>query len=105
MPTSLIEADSVLAIEIGTISTRVILFDVVEGHYRFLGQGVVPTTIGAPLNDVSLGVKEALDQLREITGRVFFNADGQLVVPSQPNGSGVDACVATVSVGPPLNVV
>jgi uncharacterized protein (TIGR01319 family) len=105
MATSLIDADSVLAIEIGTISTRVILFDVVEGHYRFLGQGVVPTTIGAPLNDVSLGVKEALDQLHEITGRVFFNADGQLVVPSQPNGSGVDACVATVSVGPPLNVV
>lgn len=105
MPNSLVDADSVLAIEIGTITTRVILFDVVEGRYRFLGQGVVPTTIGAPFNDVSVGVKEALDQLRDITGRIFFNADGQLVVPSQPNGSGVDACVATVSVGPPLRVV
>ena len=105
MPTSLIDADSVLAIEIGTVSTRVILFDVVEGRYRFLGQGVVPTTIGAPFNDVSVGVKQALDHLHEITGRVFFNIEGQLVVPSQPNGSGVDACVATVSVGPPLKVI
>jgi len=105
MPTSLIDADSVLAIEIGTVSTRVILFDVVEGRYRFLGQGVVPTTLGAPINDVSVGVKEALDQLHAITGRVMFNADGQFVVPSQPNGTGVDACVATVSVGPPLKVV
>jgi hypothetical protein len=105
MPTSLIDADSVLAIEIGTVSTRVILFDVVEGHYRFLGQGSVPTTAGAPFNDVSVGVKEALDQLHDITGRVIFNAEGQLVIPSQPNGSGVDACVATVSVGPPLKVV
>ncbi len=105
MPTSLIDADSVLAIEIGTVSTRVILFDVVEGRYRFLGQGSVPTTVGAPFNDVSVGVKEALDQLHDITGRVFFNAGGQLQVPSQPNGSGVDACVATVSVGPPINVV
>ena len=105
MPTSLIDADSVLAIEIGTISTRVILFDVVEGRYRFLGQGSVPTTAYAPFNDVSVGVKEALDQLHDITGRVLFNSDGQLIVPSQPNGTGIDACVATVSVGPPLKVV
>ena len=105
MSTSLIDADSVLAIEIGTVSTRVILFDVVEGHYRFIGQGSVPTTMGAPSNDVSVGVKAALDQLHDITGRVLFNAGGQLIVPSQPNGSGVDACVATVSVGPPLRVV
>ncbi len=105
MPTSLIDADSVLAIEIGTVSTRVILFDVVEGRYRFLGQGSVPTTLGAPFNDVSVGVKEALDQLHDITGRVLFDAGGQIVIPSQPNGSGVDACVATVSVGPPLKVV
>ena len=105
MPNSLIEADSVLAIEIGTVSTRVILFDVVEGRYRFLGQGSVPTTMGAPTNDVSAGVKAALDKLHDITGRVLFNAEGQLIVPSQPNGSGVDACVATVSVGPPLKVV
>ena len=53
MPTSLIDADSVLAIEIGTVSTRVILFDIVEGRYRFLGQGIVPTTAGAPFNDVT----------------------------------------------------
>ncbi len=105
MATSLIDADSVLAIEIGTVSTRVILFDVVEGRYRFLGQGSVPTTMGSPINDVSVGVKAALDQLHDITGRVLFNADGQLIVPSQPNGSGIDACVATVSVGPPLKVV
>ena len=105
MPTSLIDADSVLAIEIGTVSTRVILFDVVDGRYRFLGQGSVPTTASAPINDVSVGVKEALDQLHEITGRVFFGKDGQLEIPSQPDGTGVDACVATVSVGPPLKVV
>jgi hypothetical protein len=105
MPTSLIDADSVLAIEIGTVSTRVILFDVVEGRYRFLGQGSVPTTMGAPSNDVSVGVKAALDQLHDITGRTLFNSEGQIVIPSQPNGVGVDACVATVSVGPPLNVV
>src|SRR4030065_799183 len=99
MPTSLIDADSVLAIEIGTISTRVILFDVVEGRYRFLGQGSVPTTAYAPFNDVSVGVKEALDRLHDITGRVLFGSDGQLIVPSQPNGTGGGGGGATGSVG------
>jgi MutL protein len=105
MPTSLIDADSVLSIEIGTVSTRVTLFDVVEGQYRFLGRGSVPTTANAPFNDVSVGVKAALDQLHDITGRVLFNANGELVIPSEPNGTGIDACVATVSVGPPLKVI
>jgi hypothetical protein len=36
---------------------------------------------------------------------VLFDSNGQIVIPSQPNGTGVDACVATVSVGPPLKVV
>ncbi|HEX9089869.1 MAG TPA: glutamate mutase L [Anaerolineales bacterium] len=105
MESSLIDAGSVLAIEIGTVSTRVILFDVVEGHYRFLAQGTVPTTASAPITDVSVGVKEALDQLHDITGRIFFSTDGHMIVPSQPNGMGVDACVATVSIGAPLKVV
>lgn len=105
MPTSLVDADSVLAIEIGTVSTRVILFDVVEGRYRFIGQGIVPTTLGAPFNDVGVGVKLALDDLHDITGRTFFDDTGRLVMPTQPNGLGVGACVATVSVGPPLRVV
>src|SRR5512137_3040580 len=105
MQTSLIDAGSVLAIDIGTVSTRAILFDVVEGRYRFLGQGIVPTTAAAPAYDVSRGVKDAMDQLHDVTGRELFNAAGQLVIPSQPNGLGVDACVATVSVGAPLNIV
>jgi hypothetical protein len=61
--------------------------------------------MGAPSNDVSVGVKAALDQLHDITGRMLFNSDGQLVIPSQSSGIGVDACVATLSVGPPLKVV
>lgn len=105
MATSLVDADSLLAIDIGTVSTRAILFDVVEGRYRFLAAGVAPTTAGAPYNDVTEGVGAALDQLQEITGRVLTGGDGQLIIPSQPDGSGVDACVATLSAGPPLKVV
>ena len=105
MGTSLVDAGSLLALDIGTVFTRAILFDVVEGRYRFLASGAAPTTAGAPLNDISEGVRAALDQLQEITGRTLIGPDEQLILPSQPDGSGVDACVATLSAGPPLKVV
>jgi hypothetical protein len=104
MTTSLIDAESLLAFDIGSITTRAILFDVVEGRYRYLGTGTAPTTAGDPYHDISEGVRMALDQLQEITGRTLFGADG-LIVPSQADGSGIDKCVATLSVGPPLKIV
>ena len=105
MPTSLVDADLILALDIGTVSTRAILFDVVEGRYRFLGAGTVPTTASAPVGDIGEGVRLALDNLQDITGRMLIGPDGQLAIPALPDGRGVDACVATVSAGPPLKVV
>lgn len=105
MGTSLVDAGSLLALDIGTASTRAILFDVVEGRYRFIASGSAPTTAGAPFSDISEGVRSALEQLQEISGRVLVGVDEQLIVPSQPDGTGVDACVATLSAGAPLKVV
>ena len=105
MSTSLVDADLILALDIGTITTRAILFDVVEGRYRFLGAGTTPTTANAPVGDISEGVRLALDQLEDITGRRLIGPDGQLAIPALADGSGVDACVATLSVGPPIRVV
>jgi hypothetical protein len=105
MSTSLVNADTLLAIDIGTVTTRAILFDVVEGRYRFIGAGVAPSTAGAPLSNVTAGVQAALDDLQGITGRTLLNLDRGLIIPSQSDGSGVDLCVTTVSAGPPLKVV
>jgi hypothetical protein len=104
MTTSLIDAESLLAIDIGSINTRAILFDVVEGRYRYLGTGTAPSTAGSPYHDISEGVRMALDQLQEVTGRTLLEGEG-LVIPSKEDGSGVDACVATLSAGPPLKVM
>jgi hypothetical protein len=105
MPTSLIDADSMLAIDVGSVTTRAMLFDVVEGRYRFIAAGAAATTAGAPFCDVGEGVRSAIDQLQNITGRIFLDKDEHLIIPSQPNGMGVDTCAATVSVGKPLKVV
>ncbi|MEW5872398.1 MAG: glutamate mutase L [Chloroflexota bacterium] len=105
MPTSLVAADSLLAVEVGAVSTRAALFDVVEGRYRFLASSAVPTTAGAPFLNVSEGVHTALDRLQRITGRVLLGPDEDPIMPSGVDGSGIDTFAAMVSAGPPLKVV
>lgn len=105
MTTSTIDAESLLALEIGSVTTRAVLFDVVEGRYRYLGAGTAPTTAGAPYHNIFDGVRGALNELQLVTGRSFISAEGQLLTPTRPDGSGVDACVASLSVGPPLKVL
>lgn len=105
MSTSLIDADSVLAIDIGSITTRAALFDVVDGRYRFLASGSAPSTVNAPFNDISEGIRTTLDRLQTVTGRVLIGPNERLIVPSTADGSGVDIVAATLSAGPPLKVV
>jgi hypothetical protein len=105
MSTSLVDADSVLAIDIGSITTRVSLFDVVDGRYRFLASGSAQTTANAPYNDISEGLRLALERLQTVTGRELMGRDSRLIVPSTPDGKGIDTVAATLSAGPPLKVV
>ena len=101
MPASLVQNESILAIDVGATMTRAVLFDVVEGQYRFVASGQAPSTAEAPFKDIGLGVREALINLQNITGAALISTqDNSLIAPSQPDGSGVDAVVATVSAGP-----
>jgi hypothetical protein len=105
MTVSLIEGDSLLAVDIGAATTRAVLFDVVEGQYRFVATGHAPSTAEAPLKDVSEGARNAILYLQNVTGRIFLDAERGLISPTQPDGSGVDAFVATLSAGPTLKAV
>lgn len=104
MPVSLIDADSLLAVDVGTVTTQATLFDVVEGHYRFIAAGQAPTTAAAPFRDVSEGVHQAIENLQAVTGRTFFSSDSQLIMPMQ-EGVGVGSFAATISAGPALKTV
>ncbi len=106
MPASLVQNESILAIDVGATMTRAVLFDVVEGQYRFVASGQAPSTAEAPFKDIGLGVREAITNLQNITGAALLGAqDNNLIAPSQPDGSGVDAVVATVSAGPAVKTV
>ena len=105
MPSSLIQNESVLAIEVGAAVTRVVLFDVVEGQYRFVASGQAPTTAEAPFKDIGIGVREAIISLQAVTNIKILAPDNNLISPAQPDGSGVDAVVATISAGPAVKTV
>lgn len=102
MPTSLVETNSLLAVDVGASVTRAVLFDVVEGKYRFIAVGQAPSTAEAPFKDIGLGVRAAIEHLQTVTGRSFLGAERNLVMPMQADGSGVDLFAATLSAGPTL---
>jgi hypothetical protein len=105
MPSSLVEGDSLLAVDIGAANTRAVFFDVVEGQYRFVASGHAPSTAEAPFKDVSEGARNAIASLQTIIGRTLLDGNSNLVTPSQANGSGVDALVVTLSAGPTVKAV
>ncbi len=105
METSDRPGDSLLAIDVGEINTRAVLFDVVEGRYRFLAIASARTTAKAPHNHIGEGVRLAITRLEEITGREFIGEDDRLIIPSGLDGSGIDLFVGTISAGPPLRII
>lgn len=106
MPASLVQTESILALDVGAAVTRAVFFDVVEGQYRFVASGQSPSTAEAPFKDVGIGVRAAITNLQNILGTTLLGGqDNNLIAPSQPDGSGVDAVVATLSAGPAVRTV
>lgn len=105
MPTSIVTGNSMLAIDVGAANTRAVLFDVIEGEYRFVASGSAPSTAESPFRDVSEGARNAIQALQGILKRNLLDVSRGLILPGQPDGSGVDALVVTVSAGPAVRTL
>ena len=98
--------DTLLALDFGTATTRAMLFDVVEGSYRFVACGEAPTTVEHPYYEASEGMRHALVELQNITGRTLLDGNTHLLVmPATPDGVGVDAVAVTSSAGPAVKTL
>jgi uncharacterized protein (TIGR01319 family) len=95
----------ILAVDIGTVNTRAVLLDVVEGMYRFVARGESPSTVDEPWNDALEGVYKVIEQIAAATGRQFIDGNGDLILPEAEEYVGVDLFVATASAGPPIKTV
>ena len=105
MATSVVDPETLLAIDIGSVHTRAALFDVVEGRYEVVALGVAPTTAQAPWKDVREGVLLAVEQVQRLTGRTLLGGGGELLTSAGDVEGGVDRVVITLSAGKPLRVI
>ncbi|MCY4071187.1 MAG: glutamate mutase L [Chloroflexi bacterium] len=97
--------DSILAVDFGSVNTRVLLFDVVDGEYALVAQRQGKTSIDAPSDDVRVGMTKILRDLSSATDRRFLDEDGELIKPEQSERIGIDYCITTASAGQPIRVV
>ncbi len=97
--------NSILATDFGSVTTRVILIDVVEDKYRLVARGSGRTTDGYPVNDIGVGFDRVLRDIGSATGREFVDDAGNLMTPQHPDGQGVDLFATTASIGRPLRAV
>lgn len=106
MSNNIIHAESVMAVDFGSINTRAHLFDIVEGSYHFIASGTAPSTVGAPYYDVSESLRSALIALQNITGRILLDSKtSRLCMPAAEDGSGIDRLVVTMSAGRKLKIL
>ena len=96
---------SILAADIGNVTTRAILFDTVDGVYRFVARGESPTTAHPPWNDVGEGLRAAIRDITQTTSRALLDEVENLLTPERGDRSGVNSFVASASAGNPIRAV
>lgn len=104
---------SVLATDCGSTTTKAILIEKNEaGEYRLRARGEAPTTVEAPVEDVTRGVLNAMREIEELRGRRFLDGD-RIITPQQggdDNGvsdeaEGADIYISTSSAGGGLQMM
>lgn len=102
--TVIAQVGAMLAVDIGSLYTRAVLFDVVGDEYRFIARASATTTAEAPHNDVTAGVYNAISDLEGVIGRKLTEGT-RLLMPQRRDGNGLDLFIATSSAAPALRLV
>lgn len=93
----------VIATDCGSTTTKAILIEYVNGLYRQTFRGEAPTTVEAPIENVTRGVLNAIEEVEELSGRTILE-EGQIITPAA-EGRGVDAFISTSSAGGGLQMM
>ncbi len=94
----------ILATDCGSTTTKAILIEKVDGHYRQTFRGEAPTTVEEPAADVTIGVVNAATEVGELAGRKLVDENGQLIRPARGN-EGCDIYISTSSAGGGLQMM
>jgi len=94
---------SVIATDCGSTTTKAILIEKKNGEYRLSCRGEAPTTVEAPVEDVTRGVLNAVREIEELAGRQFLKDDA--IVRPQQGDVGTDLYISTSSAGGGLQMM
>jgi len=94
----------ILATDCGSTTSKARFFKKIKGEYRFVASGEAPTTVEAPFEDVTLGVRNAIREVEELTGHRLLGSHG-IITPSKGAKEGVDLYVTTSSAGGGLQMM
>lgn len=94
----------ILATDCGSTTSKARLFKKINEEYRFVASGEAPTTVEAPLEDVTLGIRNAIREVEELTGHKLISQEG-IISPSNGDNEGVDLYVTTSSAGGGLQMI
>jgi len=96
--------NSVIATDCGSTTTKAILIEKNDaGEYRLRTRGEAPTTVEAPVEDVTRGVLNAVREVQELRGRTFL--DGDEIIRPQQGDRGTDIYISTSSAGGGLQMM
>lgn len=99
------DIQSILATDCGSTTTKAILIEKREGVFRLIVRGEAPTTVEAPVEDVTQGVLNAVSEVQELAGRQILTDDGTAIIKPVTDGKGVDLYVSTSSAGGGLQMM
>ena len=97
------EIRSILATDCGSTTTKAILIEKRGDEYQLIVRGEAPTTVEAPVEDVTAGVINAITEVEELAGRKLLD-NGSILKP-QRGDAGVDVYISTSSAGGGLQMM
>ncbi len=97
------ELKSILATDCGSTTTKAILIEKRGDEYRLIARGEAPTTVEAPVEDVTKGVINAITEVEELTNKKILEL-GKIIKP-ESNSRGVDIYISTSSAGGGLQMM
>lgn len=88
----------ILATDCGSTTSKARFFKKIGDEYRYVTSGEAPTTVEAPYEDVTLGVRNAVREVEELTSHKLLSPEG-IITPSRGADEGVDLYITTSSAG------
>lgn len=95
----------ILATDVGSTTTKARFFHKKNGEWRFLVAGEAPTTVEAPAEDVTMGVRNAVSEVEELTGHKILTESGRDFLFPYDGERGIDLYCTTSSAGGGLQMM